>query len=419
MDKPEDCPLAHTLARRLRDARDELTGRWLERIAARVALHPNRVFPTDELLDHVPLLLLGIADYIESSANEISADVPVVAKAMELGDLRHGQGFDVYEIQKEYEIFGGILFSFLARTVEDVDEPCTRAELLYCAHRLFRAIAIIQQATTTQYLQRMNERIHEREDRLRAFNRAITHEFRNQIGAALGAGQLLDLEGLGADERRRLTGVIVRNVDAMRTRLDTLLDLTRLDVVDVRRQRHVKLPQAAFEVARSLRDAAEARGVTLRLGNLPSVEVHASAVELCLSNYVSNAIKYADVGKTERWVEISGRVRYSGQDEEGLSAAEVVVEVSDNGIGVPEKAQARLFQRFFRAHDKRSATVEGTGLGLSIVSETVASLGGRAWAEFPPQGGSIFAFSLPFRRQRDSVGVTDQPGPAALAREPR
>lgn len=412
MDSPEECPLARTLAQRLRDAREELTTRWLDRISARVALHPNRVFPTDELLDHVPLLLLGIADYIESTSNEISADVPVVAKAMELGDLRHGQGFDVYEIQKEYEIFGGILFSFLARTVNDVDEPCTRSELLYCAHRLFRAIAIIQQATTTQYLQRMNERIHEREDRLRAFNRAITHEFRNQIGAALGAGQILDLEGLGADERRRLTGVIVRNVEAMRARLDTLLDLTRLDAVDVRRQRHVRLPQAAFEVARSLRDAAEARGVSIRIGSLPPVEVHASAVELCLSNYVSNAIKYADAQKSDRWVEIAGGVRYSGQDSEGMNAAEVVVEVRDNGIGVPEKAQAKLFQRFFRAQDARASGVEGTGLGLSIVSETVHSLGGKAWAEFPAEGGSVFAFSLPFRRMRDSVGITEQPEPA-------
>jgi signal transduction histidine kinase len=419
MEPLEDCPLARTLAQRLRDARDELTGRWLDRISARVALHPNRVFPTDELLDHVPLLLLGIADYIESTAREISADVPVVAKAMELGDLRHAQGFDVYEIQKEYEIFGGILFSFLARTVDDVDEPCTRSELLYCAHRLFRAIAIIQQATTTQYLQRMNERIHEREDRLRAFNRAITHEFRNQIGAALGAGQILDLEGLGPDERRRLTGVIVRNVEAMRSRLDTLLDLTRLDEVDVRRQRHVKLPQAAFEVARSLREAAEARGVSIRLGNLPAVEIHASAVELCLSNYVSNAIKYADPTKPERWVEIAGHVHHGGQDAEGRSASEVVVEVRDNGIGVPEKAQGKLFQRFFRAHDTRSALVEGTGLGLSIVRETVHSLGGRAWAEFPPEGGSTFAFSLPFRRQRDSVGVAEQSGSATAVGERR
>jgi signal transduction histidine kinase len=408
MEVLEDCPLAHTLADRLRGARDELTARWLDRISARVALDPNRVFPTDELLDHVPLLMLGIADYIDHPANEITADIPVVAKAMELGELRHAQGFDVYEILKEYEIFGGIIYNFFARTVDQLDEPCTRAELLFCAHRLFRAVVVIQQATTTQYLKRMGEQISEREERLRAFNRAITHEFRNQIGAALGAGQLLDLDGLEVEDRRKLTKVIVRNVDAMRTRLDALLDLTRIDASDVRRQRHVKLPQAAFEVARALRDAAEASRVDVRLGSLPPIEVHAAAVELCLSNYVSNAIKYADPTKEERWVEVAGRVRVAGASAalDAGDGSEVVVEVRDNGIGVPDAQRASLFQRFVRAHDQAITGVEGTGLGLSIVRETVESLGGHAWAEFPESGGSLFAFSLPLRRQRDVAIAT-------------
>jgi signal transduction histidine kinase len=65
---------------------------------------------------------------------------------------------------------------------------------------------------------------------------------------------------------------------------------------------------------------------------------------------------------------------------------EVIVEVADNGIGVPPDARARLFQRFFRAHEKEIPDIEGTGLGLSIVRDTVGSLGGRAWAEFPARG---------------------------------
>ena len=65
------CPLATPLARRLREQRDALTLRWLERIAARVAIDKNRVFPSDELLDHVPVLIDGIADYVENPAEEI------------------------------------------------------------------------------------------------------------------------------------------------------------------------------------------------------------------------------------------------------------------------------------------------------------------------------------------------------------
>src|SRR3979411_1668042 len=130
----ENCTLARVLAERMRESSDDLTHRWLDRISARVRLDPNRVFPTDALLDHVPLLIQGIADYIENPAKAILSDIPVVAKAMELGELRFSQGFDEYELLKEYEIFGGILFSFLSRTADGIDEPCTRGELLAFPH---------------------------------------------------------------------------------------------------------------------------------------------------------------------------------------------------------------------------------------------------------------------------------------------
>jgi hypothetical protein len=88
------CPLAIALASRLRAQREELTQRWLERIASRVSIDANKVFPTDELLNHVPLLMEGIADYLENPAHVIGADTPVVGKAMELGALRLAQGFE-------------------------------------------------------------------------------------------------------------------------------------------------------------------------------------------------------------------------------------------------------------------------------------------------------------------------------------
>lgn len=141
-----DCPLATVLAERLREARDELTRRWLDRISARVTLDKNRIFPTEDLLDHIPLLVDGIADYMEDPAEESSAGTLVVAKAAELGELRLSQGFSANEILKEYEILGGVLFSFLVQTVDTVDEDCTRGELLACGQRLFRAIAVISRS---------------------------------------------------------------------------------------------------------------------------------------------------------------------------------------------------------------------------------------------------------------------------------
>lgn len=395
-----DCPLAVTLAERLRGHRDALTGRWLVRIADRVAITPNRIFPTDDLIDHVPLLLLGIADYIEDPARPVLAETPVIAKAMELGALRHTQGFDEHQLLKEYEILGGILFQFLADSVDAIDTDCTRAELITCAGRLFQAIAVIQQATTTQFLMLARAQIAEREDRLRTFNRALTHELRNRIGAAMGAAQIMEMDEIGETERQRLNGVVLRNMEGMRGVLDNLLVLTGLPL-ESRQQRHVRLPEAAQEAARQVRAAARARNVELRIDPLlPAVEVSVAAVELCLTNLLANAIKYSDPQAETRWVEVRGRL--VTVDGEPL---EVIVEVVDNGLGVPADSRGRLFQRFFRAHEQAMPHIEGTGLGLSIIRDTVGGLGGRAWAEFP-ETGSLFAFSLPCRREADATAAT-------------
>ena len=392
------CPLAKTLAQRMRDARRELARRWLDRISARVAMDPNSVFPTHELLDHIPLLMDGIADYMEDAADEISADAPVVAKAMELGELRLSQGFDAHQILKEYEILGGVLFSFLVQTVDTIPEDCTRSELLACAQRLFRAVAVIQQITANRYLRAADERVREREDRLRNFNRMITHELKNRIGAANGAGTMLTEPWIEEDpeQRRRFMAIVTRNLREMQQVLQDLLALSQMDT-SMRQQRNVLLPEAVAEVARQLRSMAEEHGVEIRVADeLPPIEVDAAAVELCLVNYLSNGIKYADPAKPERWVEVKAH-----RDDEQTDG-ELVIEVRDNGRGVPREARKQLFERFFRGPGDTVTGVEGTGLGLSIVRETMESVGGRAWAEFA-DGGSTFKIALPARRDEDEA----------------
>jgi signal transduction histidine kinase len=396
----ENCTLAKAVADRMRSSSDDLTRRWLDRISARVELDPNRIFPTDALLDHVPLLILGIADYIENPERMILSEVPVVAKAMELGGLRFSQGFDEYELLKEYEIFGGILFSFLSRVVDDIEEPCSRGELLACAHRLFLAVALIQQATLTHYLSLVKERLNEREQRLRGFNRALSHELRNLIGTISGAAEILELGTFSPEQQRMMTSMIIRNSTNMKVTLENLVELSRLDE-DVRQSRHIALPNAAAEVARQLRESARAHGVEIRLpADLPTINVSAAAFELCLSNLLANAIKYSDPSKDKRWVEVRA---YVTSPDDGAQA-ETVVEVHDNGLGVPEDKRASLFKRFFRAHEESNREIDGTGLGLSIVRETVTSLGGKVWADFRDDGTTFF-FTMPNRRSEDDAAA--------------
>lgn len=399
---PAPTPFAVTVAQRLREGREAIVRRWLDRIAARVALTQNSVFPTDDLLNHVPLLIDGIAAYVERQDTDIDADAPVVAKAMELGALRHEQGFDAYEILKEHEILGSIIVSFLSDIIDEIGSGTPPSELLSSWHRISHAIELIRQATMTHFLRLSNERVKEREDRLRRFNRMVSHELKNRVGAIRGAASLLPESWLEAADREKFHRIVLQNAIGLQNVLENLEALSRIEG-ESRQRRNLLLPQAAAEAARQLRDAVQARDVSVRIADdLPAVEVDAATVELCLANYLSNAIKYSDPAKPERWVEISGELTFSGPPP---SSGELIVRVRDNGLGVPMEARQRLFEQFYRAHDTTVTGVEGSGLGLSLVRETISALGGKAWAEFPATGETVFAFSLPSRREEDAAAA--------------
>jgi signal transduction histidine kinase len=391
----DECPMAGVLATKLRESKYELTTQWLGRIADRITLDENKIFPTDELLDHVPLLIDGVADYVQNPAAEIGVDMPVVAKAMELGALRHKQGFDAYEILKEYEFLGGILFTFFARVVGESDEPCENGELMACGFRLYRAVTIIQQSTMGHFLLLADKNVSEREERLRGVNRVISHEIKNRIGAVLGASSVLhEMPDIAVPKRAELMEIIGRNAREMRNTVDNVLALSRTEADDVRHHRHVLLAEAVREAVRQVREAAQSANIDIRINpNMPEIEVSAAVIELCIKNYLSNAIKYADPAKSKRTVEISGVI-----EEIESGQREIVVRVCDNGIGVPAEKREQLFERFYRAHEGTS-NAEGTGLGLSIVRETAESQGGRAWAEYPEVGKTVFAIALPLHRE--------------------
>jgi signal transduction histidine kinase len=392
----------------LRGSRDELVTRWLDRISARVAIAPNLVFPTEELLNHVPLLIDGIAAFVDVGATDIDAETPVIAKARELGALRHAQGFDVYQILKEYELMSSVLTAFITERVEAGEIDCSAGDLLRVADRVSQAVELIRQATTTHFLRLAAETVSDREEKLRRFNRMVSHELKNHVSAIKGAVSLMGEEWIDDATRARFLKMASENVVGLQHVLENLEMLSRSGV-DSRQNRNVLLPSAAREAARQLREMADARGVAVEVSeDLPAVEVNAPAVELCLTNYISNAIKYCDQSRPDRHVRITGQ--FHPREASGRGG-ELVVRVEDNGIGVPKEQRAKLFSQFYRAPNNTITGAEGTGLGLSIVRETVESFGGSAWVEFPEKGGSVFAFSLPSRRDEDAAaaGVTRIP----------
>ncbi|HET9011576.1 MAG TPA: histidine kinase dimerization/phospho-acceptor domain-containing protein, partial [Gemmatimonadaceae bacterium] len=249
--------LATVLAGELRAARTEVVRRWLDRIVARVQIDQNAVFPTDELLDHVPLLVDGIAAYLESCGVSVDEQLSVEAKAMELGALRHAQGFDAYQILKEHEILAGIIFAFMGESlarVNPADAPAADVALVW--RRAAEAIDEVRQATMTHFLRVSAEQVRQREERLRRFNRMVSHELKNRVGAIRGASALLAEPWLEPSQRERFLRIIAQNGEGLQRVLENLTALSRLEG-ESRQHRNVLLPAAAAEVVRQLRDAAK------------------------------------------------------------------------------------------------------------------------------------------------------------------
>jgi Osmosensitive K+ channel histidine kinase len=270
-------PLRSMLADRIRASREDIVHRWLERINARVAIDKNEVFPTHELINHVPLLLDGVADYLEAPEQELNASSPVTAKAMELGALRHAQGFDAYEILKEHEILCGIIFTTLRPSVEELGDRVTPSEVIECWEQIGQAVELIRQATVSHFLRLAAENVNEREGRLRRFNRMVAHELKNRVGAVRGAAHMLEEPWLADQERARFQRMILENAEGLQGVLANLESLSRLES-DARQRKNILLPQAAAEVVRQLRDAAQTRGVAVQIADdLPPVEVDAAA----------------------------------------------------------------------------------------------------------------------------------------------
>jgi signal transduction histidine kinase len=97
---------------------------------------------------------------------------------------------------------------------------------------------------------------------------------------------------------------------------------------------------------------------------------------------------------------LENAIRFSprGGDVEAAlirQGAEAVVSVRDHGLGIPRERQARVFERYYRAHSGTSQDYGGLALGLDASREIVARHGGRIWFESDPGQGSVFSFSLP------------------------
>ncbi|HEY7018178.1 MAG TPA: GAF domain-containing sensor histidine kinase [Gaiellaceae bacterium] len=245
--------------------------------------------------------------------------------------------------------------------------------------------AAIGRAALLDDLSRVNDELRAL-DRLKdEFVALVSHELRTPLTSVIGYVRAL-LEGHAgelSDEQTRLLKVVDRNASRLVTVVSDLLlvaqadagrltlELGQLELAGLAEQRlaaaEPQASQAGVELSLDASAAPLVRGDQLRLGQV-------------LDNLVSNAIKFSETG---------GRVTVRVRTE----ADGALVEVADDGVGIPVEEQEQLFERFFRASS--GGGVPGSGLGLSVVKTLVELHGGTIELESAEGAGTTVRVRLP------------------------
>ncbi len=229
------------------------------------------------------------------------------------------------------------------------------------------------------------ERLEKAFEQLRRFTADASHELRTPLAMIRSVGEVgLQKDGTRA-EYRDIVGSMLEEVNRLTSLLDNLLTISRADAG------HLQLHRSTVPVLPLVREAAslfevlvEERAQRLTVTGDERAQVEGDRVFLrqAFVNVIHNALKYSPASG-----EICVRVA-SREDR-------VTVEIQDQGPGIPEEDQPRVFDRFYRVDKARWRESGGAGLGLAIVKWAVEAHGGTVTRESTASHGCLFRISLP------------------------
>lgn len=251
--------------------------------------------------------------------------------------------------------------------------------------------------TRTEELQRANQQLLKL-DRLKTILVSnASHELRTPLTSIkIHVMNLLDgvTGALGTDQLQAL-GRAHENIERLRTLIDDLLDLSRLQAVEVELNREeVQLDRLVRDIVEGLRYFSEQKQLSVDLafpGPLPPISGDPDKLRRALTNVIHNAMKFTPQG---------GRIRI---DAHQLTDESVLISVEDSGCGIAPEELDKVFLPFFRS-PHTSTTTRGSGLGLSIAKELIELHHGAIWAESTAGQGSRFFIRLP-RAPQDAPAV--------------
>lgn len=274
-------------------------------------------------------------------------------------------------------------FNEMLSTIQDRDQQLNaqRTDLERSVADLKRLAAELQEA---------NRKLKTLDEMKSNFISVASHELRTPLTSIKAFIELMLMKPTMDGERKsKLLSVINAESDRLTRLVNDLLNLSRIEhgsmVWNIAK---VSLTDIIQTVIDNLMPIAQERGLTLiasRPPMLPPVRGDHDRLQQVVTNLVSNALKFTARGGK---IQVSVHLEY-------VPRPQIVVSVTDTGIGIPENDLEIIFDKFQRSDDLATSTIEGSGLGLAIAREIIEYHGGRIWAESINRKGSTFTFTLP------------------------
>ena len=293
--------------------------------------------------------------------------------------ILHGRPIGVFEI---FNKAGGASY-----TEEDIFIVETLASLVTAALQT----DLLENTTTSSQDEARNL------DRLKNEFIAITsHELRTPLGLILGHATFL--RELIGPEYYEQVDVIIRSATKLKEIIESLSSVDNYQTGGASlRSRKVSISRIIEDVSASFRDMAAQEGVSLKTdidrNQELLIDADGSKIAIVLSSLVKNALTFTNEG---------GHVVIRG----GLDTGCVKVSVEDDGLGIPTKDLAHIFERFYQVESHLTRRHGGMGLGLSVAKVIIEMHGGRIRAESTEGKGSTFTFLLPLQTKNKATDPT-------------
>lgn len=299
-------------------------------------------------------------------ADERTADIPVIFISA-LDDTDNIiEGFDV----------GG---------VDYITKPFKYREVIA---RIQTQVTLLRQKRQIEEMRQRETQHFESMDKLRRqFIGSATHDLKNPLFVISGYADMLEMspEVKDSDHLVAFVHSIQRGVDKMSDLVHDILDLLQLETGVTLKKSKIDFTTFLEESIKDMRVRAKEKNVSLTLhkpDEIASINIDRQRFSRVIDNLVSNAIKYTESGGK---VEVIGKVGHTT----------VVIEVVDDGLGIPEEMIPHLFQPFQRVNTEEHMSREGTGLGLSIVKTLVEQHSGTVEVKSKLGEGSRFIVTIP------------------------